>query len=51
MGSFFKLNPKVDDLPDKLSIKIGSVKLMVLGGVKKGGAGCICPESTLLKTL
>ena len=24
---------------------------MVLGGVKKGGAGCICPESTLLKNL
>ena len=51
MGSFFKLNPKVDDLPDRLSIKIDNVKLMVLGGVKKGGAGCICPESTLLKNL
>ena len=51
MGSFFKLNPKVDDLPDKLSIEVDSVKLMVLGGVKKGGAGCICPESTLLKNL
>jgi CO dehydrogenase maturation factor len=24
---------------------------MVMGGVKKGGAGCICPESTLLKNL
>jgi len=24
---------------------------MRLGGVKKGGAGCICPESTLLKAL
>jgi CO dehydrogenase maturation factor len=47
MGSFFKLNPKVDDLPDKLSIKIDNIKLMVLGSVKKG-AGCICP-STLLK--
>lgn len=51
MGSFFKLNPKVDDLPDRLSIKIDGIKLMVLGGVKKGGAGCICPESTLLKNL
>lgn len=51
MGSFFKLNPKVDDLPDRLSIKIDNVKLMVLGGVKKGGTGCICPESTLLKNL
>ena len=51
MGSFFKLNPKVDDLPDKLSIELNGIKLMVLGGVKKGGAGCICPESTLLKNL
>lgn len=51
MGSFFKLNPKVDDLPEKLSVKIGDVRLMVLGGVKSGGGGCICPESTLLKAL
>lgn len=51
MGSFFKLNPKVDDLPEKLSIDVDGVKLMVMGGVKKGGAGCICPESTLLKNL
>ncbi|MEJ2726462.1 MAG: AAA family ATPase [Deltaproteobacteria bacterium] len=51
MGSFFKLNPRVDDLPEKLSVKMDGIKLMVLGGVKKGGAGCICPESTLLKAL
>jgi CO dehydrogenase maturation factor len=24
---------------------------MVMGGVKKGGGGCVCPESVLLKTL
>ncbi len=51
LGGFFKLNPKVDDLPDSLSIKKDNIKLMRLGGVKKGGAGCICPESTLLKVL
>lgn len=51
VGGFFKLNPKVDDLPDKLSAKLDNIKLMRLGGVKKGGAGCICPESTLLKAL
>jgi CO dehydrogenase maturation factor len=51
MGSFFKLNPKVDDLPSKLSVEIDGVKLMVMGGVKKGGAGCICPESTMLKSI
>jgi CO dehydrogenase maturation factor len=51
MGSFFKLNPKVDDLPERLSYIINGVKLMVLGGVKTGGSGCICPESTMLKAL
>jgi len=51
MGSFFKLNPKVSDLPEKLSIEVDGVKVMVMGGVKTGGAGCICPESALLKRL
>lgn len=51
MGSFFKLNPKVDDLPEKLSVETNGVKVMVMGGIKKGGSGCICPESVLLKTL
>ncbi len=51
IGGFFKLNPKVDDLPDSLSIKMDNIKLMRLGGVKKGGGGCICPESALLKML
>jgi CO dehydrogenase maturation factor len=51
MGAFFKLNPKVDDLPERLSVEIDGVKLMVMGGVKTGGAGCVCPESTLLKNI
>ncbi|MBT8351973.1 MAG: AAA family ATPase [Deltaproteobacteria bacterium] len=51
IGGFFKLNPKVDDLPDALSVQMGGIKLMRLGGVPKGGGGCICPESTLLKAL
>ena len=51
IGGFFKLNPKVDDLPDALSVKFENIKLMRLGGVQKGGSGCICPESTLLRAL
>ncbi|MFH1075502.1 MAG: AAA family ATPase [Pseudomonadota bacterium] len=47
----FKLNPRVDDIPDKFAIKDGNLSFMVLGGVKKGGAGCVCPENTLLKAL
>jgi CO dehydrogenase maturation factor len=51
IGGFFRLNPKVDDLPDTLSIRKDNIKLMRLGSVKKGGGGCLCPESTLLKAL
>lgn len=51
-GGFFKLNPRVDDLPEKLAVPGGPhVRLMVMGGVKKGGMGCVCPESVLLKNL
>jgi len=51
IGGFFKLNPKVDDLPEALSVNFENIKLMRLGGVQKGGSGCICPESTLLRAL
>ena len=51
IGGFFKLNPKVDDLPEALAATFENIKLMRLGGVKKGVAGCICPESTLLRAL
>jgi len=50
-GGFFKLNPKVDDIPDRFSLSKDGVKLLILGTVKKGGSGCICPESALLKAL
>jgi CO dehydrogenase maturation factor len=51
IGGYFKLNPKVDDLPDSLSVNFEQIKLMRLGGIKKGGSGCICPESALLRAL
>jgi CO dehydrogenase maturation factor len=51
IGGYFSLNPKVDDLPETLSARLENIKLMRLGGVQKGGAGCICPESSLLKAL
>ncbi len=51
MGGFFKMNPKVDDIPDKFSRSLDGIKLIVMGTVKKGGSGCVCPESVLLKAL
>ena len=50
-GSMFTINPKVDDLPDTLAREVDGIRFMTLGGVKKGGGGCICPESTMLKNI
>lgn len=48
---FFKLNPKVDDIPERFSIEKFGIRLLVMGGVSRGGSGCICPESSLLRSL
>jgi CO dehydrogenase maturation factor len=51
VGGVFRMNPKVDDLPEKLSAEVDGIRLMRMGTVKKGGGGCVCPESTLLRAL
>ncbi|HLD36344.1 MAG TPA: AAA family ATPase [Planctomycetota bacterium] len=51
LGQMFKLNPTVDDLPDKIAHEHNGIKLIVMGGVKTGGGGCVCPSSALIKTL
>lgn len=48
---YFKLNPKVDDIPEKYALKQDGIKLMVMGRLKRGGSGCYCSENTLLKAL
>lgn len=50
-GGFFKLNPRVEDLPERFSAEHEGVRLLELGGVEMGGSGCICPESTILRAL
>jgi CO dehydrogenase maturation factor len=51
MGGFFKLNPRVDDLPEKYFLEKEGIRLMVMGTVQKGGGGCVCPENVLVRTL
>ncbi len=51
MGGFFKLNPRVDDIPDRFSVTHRGIRLLELGAVKQGGSGCICAESVLLRQL
>jgi CO dehydrogenase maturation factor len=51
LGGFFKLNPRVDDLPDKYTLEKDGIRLMVMGTVQKGGGGCVCPENVMVRTL
>jgi len=48
---YFKLNPKVDDLPEKYWQAHNGIKLMVMGRTKQGGSGCYCSENVLLRAL
>jgi CO dehydrogenase maturation factor len=51
IGSYFRLNPKVDDIPEKYWREHQGVKLMVMGQLKRGGSGCYCGENVLLQAL
>jgi len=51
MAPYFRLNPKVDDLPEKCSLKHDGIKIMVMGPIKAAGSGCYCPEGALLEAL
>ncbi len=48
---YFKLNPRVDDIPERYWVQHNGMKLMVMGRLKKGGSGCYCPENALLEAL
>lgn len=51
VGGMFKMNPRVDDIADKHGVNINGITVLVAGAVKKGGAGCYCPENTLVRSL
>ncbi|MEA4909776.1 MAG: carbon monoxide dehydrogenase accessory protein CooC [Anaerolineaceae bacterium] len=50
-GTYFKLNPRVDDIPERFCVQYQGVRLLRLGTIDQGGSGCICPESAMLKAL
>ncbi len=50
-GGFFRLNPRVDDIPDRFSATHRGIRLLQMGSVKRGGSGCLCPENALLRSL
>ncbi len=48
---FYKLNPKVDDIPDTYGKLYNGVRLLTLGTVETAGSGCVCPEHVILKRI
>jgi CO dehydrogenase maturation factor len=51
IGGFFKLNPRVDDIPDRFALSQDGIRILTMGTVKTGGTGCLCPENALLRSL
>jgi CO dehydrogenase maturation factor len=58
VGGIFKLNPRVDDIPDRFALSPPGtgdgqldIRILTMGTVKSGGTGCLCPENALLRSL
>ncbi|MBI5057871.1 MAG: AAA family ATPase [Nitrospirae bacterium] len=50
-GGIFKINPRVDDIPEGFGFKINNITLLVMGKSKFAASGCYCPEHALLRRL
>ena len=51
MGGIFKLNPKVDDIPEGIGYHLNGIILLIMGKSKAAASGCYCPENVLLRRL
>ena len=51
MGGMFRLNPKVNDLPEEIGYRLDGIILLSMGRLKAAASGCYCPEHVLLKSL
>jgi CO dehydrogenase maturation factor len=50
-GGLFKINPRVDDIPDAYSTLYEGVRLLKMGKSREAGSGCFCPENVFLRRL
>ena len=50
-GGIFKINPKVDDIPEGFGYRTDNITLLVMGKSKVAASGCYCPEHALLRRL
>lgn len=48
-GGMLKLNPDTADLVERLSLAgPDGIRLVVMGGIRHAGSGCLCPQTALL---
>jgi CO dehydrogenase maturation factor len=48
-GVMLRLNPDTSDVVDRFAVSApDGVRLLVMGGVRRAGGGCLCPENALL---
>ena len=50
-NTFYKVNPKVDDIPETYGKEYNGVWLLLLGTVETAGGGCVCPEHVMLRRI
>lgn len=50
-GSYYVLNPEVDDILDDYSIDVEGIKFLKMGAIKSGASSCYCLENTFLDSL
>lgn len=50
-GAFFALNPRVDDVIEDYSLKLGNIRFLRMGGIKQGGSACYCKENSFLNSV
>jgi CO dehydrogenase maturation factor len=51
IGGIYKLNPRVDDLPEGVGYRLDGITLLIMGKSKAAASGCYCPENVLLRRL
>lgn len=50
-GGIFKINPRVDDIPEEFGYRLNNIILLITGRSKEAASGCYCPENIFLKRL
>ncbi|MFZ3129943.1 MAG: AAA family ATPase [Desulfosporosinus sp.] len=50
-GTYYPLNPKVDDILDNYCVSLGPLRFFRMGNLKGGGTSCYCKENSFLHAL